>query len=124
MKLTGCHVELHVEDLPAARRFYVEQLGLEIVQDTPALRLLAVRAGPLRLSIFGIDTPAPTPGAVHLVFGSPDLARTMGELEAVGIPLAGLVVDAPGFCRYVEIRDPANNRVEIAEYLRDPLAPV
>jgi catechol 2,3-dioxygenase-like lactoylglutathione lyase family enzyme len=123
MKLTGGHVELHVPDLAAARRFYVEQLGLQVLQETPAIRLLALRAGAMRISIFGTESVSTGPGAVHLVFGSPDLARTLVDLEAMGIPCAGPPVEAPGFCRYVQIRDPAGNLVEIAEYLRDPLSP-
>jgi catechol 2,3-dioxygenase-like lactoylglutathione lyase family enzyme len=123
MDLTSCHVELRVRDLPAARRFYVEQLGLAVLQETPALGLLALRAGGMRLSIFG-DAATPVGAAsVHLVLATPDLERTVHELAARGIDVDGMI-EAPGFCRYVQTHDPEGHLVEIAQYLRDPLAPV
>jgi predicted enzyme related to lactoylglutathione lyase len=121
MELTSCHVELHVSDLNAARRFYVDQLGLEILQETPAINLLAVRAGTLRLSIFGMEAAPSGPGPVHVVLTSLDLDRTVKQMQERGVIFAGAVIEAPGFCRYVQTRDPAGNLVGIAQYLRDPL---
>jgi predicted enzyme related to lactoylglutathione lyase len=117
-------MELRVRDLGAARRFYVDQLGLAILQDTPAIGLLALRAGTIRLSIFGTDAAPLGPGPIHLVLASLDLERTVQALAERGVGLLGPLIEAPGFCRYVQTRDPAGNLVEIAQYLRDPMAPV
>jgi catechol 2,3-dioxygenase-like lactoylglutathione lyase family enzyme len=119
--LTGCHVELHVAELGAARKFYVDKLGLAVLQETPPISLLAVRIGSIRLSIFGDRKDAHQVGPVHLVLGTPDLARQIVILEARGVRFDGPVVEAPGFCRFVQTRDPDGNLVEIAQYLRDPL---
>ena len=54
MHVTDLHFELHVYDLEAARRFYVDQLGLPVLQETPAMNLLAVLVGRSRMSIFGL----------------------------------------------------------------------
>ena len=123
MELTSCHLELHVPDVSAARTFYVDQLGLSILQDTPAIHLLAVRAGNMRLSIFG-DAEAPGPGPSHLVLATLDLDRTITELVERGVTMSGPTHEAPGFCRYVQMRDPAGNLVEVTQYLRDPLVPI
>ncbi len=120
--LTGCHIELHVADLGAARQFYVGQLGLTVLQETPPISLLAVRTGSIRLSIFGDRQGTRQAAPVHIVFGTSDLDRQIATLKARGIQCDGPVVEAPGFCRFVQIRDPDGNLIEIAQYLRDPLA--
>ena len=51
MHVTDLHFEPHVYDLEAARRFYVDQLGLPVLQETPAMKLLAVLVGRSRMSI-------------------------------------------------------------------------
>lgn len=120
--LEGCHVELHVTNLAAARAFYVDQLRLPVLQETAAINLLAVRAGSIRLSISG-DAGHAVSGNVHIVLSTADLATTIEHLEARGVPIAGPIVEAPGFCRFIQTYDPDGNLVEIAQYLRDPLAP-
>lgn len=120
--LIGCHVELHVTNLDAARHFYVDQLGLAVLQETPAIRLLALRVGNLRVSIFGDATNPGGAGRVHLVLGTEDIEGTVDKLMRRGVTFAGPVADAPGFCRFVQTHDPDGNLVEIAQYLRDPLA--
>jgi catechol 2,3-dioxygenase-like lactoylglutathione lyase family enzyme len=121
--LTCRHVELRVTDLDAARRFYVDQLGLEVLQHAPAIQLLALRAGPVRLSIFGGLAKPAAAGACHLVFGVADLDAAIAALRAAGIEAAD-AQEAPGFLRFSAIRDPNGTLIELAEYLRDPLAPV
>jgi catechol 2,3-dioxygenase-like lactoylglutathione lyase family enzyme len=100
----------------------VDQLGLTVLQETPPISLLAVRAGSIRLSIFGDRQGAREASPVHIVLGTSDLDRQIEMLEARGVQFAGPVVEAPSFCRFVQTRDPDGNPVEIAQYLRDPLA--
>ncbi|MDX2209025.1 MAG: VOC family protein [Sphingopyxis sp.] len=119
--LTGCHLELHVGDLVAARDFYVGALGLPVLQDTPAIGLLAVRAGNVRVSIFGGAAGPAGVQRAHLVLATDDLAGTLAQLAARGVHADGPVAEAPGFGRYVALHDPDGHRVEIAQYLRDPL---
>jgi catechol 2,3-dioxygenase-like lactoylglutathione lyase family enzyme len=125
MQIDTCHFEIHVHSLEAAKAFYVDVLGLEILQETPAIRLLAVKAGAVRISIFAnataADVEAASAAGGHVIFRTPQLAATIEKLRRadIGVPE---VSEAPGFMRYVALRDPSGNLVEIAEYLRDPLA--
>lgn len=95
------------------------------MQETPAIRPLAVRAGNIRLSIFGdADRSAGAgAGAGHLVLGTGDLQQTIRQLESRGVRFAGPPTDAPGFCHVVCTHHPDGNLLEIAQYLRDPPAP-
>ena len=53
MQLEIQHVEVHVSSLEKAKAFYADQLGLEILDEMPELNLLALKAGNVRISIFG-----------------------------------------------------------------------
>lgn len=124
MDLGCCHFGLWTTSLAAARDFYVGKLGLAVLQEMPAIKLLAVRAGDVRISIFeGEVTPSGTPAA-NFILRTGDLDATIRRLEARGVVAEGGIREAPGFMRYILIRDPDGHPVEIAEYLRDPLAAV
>lgn len=118
---TAAHLELHVRDLDTARHFYVDQLGLEPLQETPAMRLLAVRAGNIRLSIFARED-APAPGPSQLILATPDLDASIARLAAAGLAVDGPPVTAGTFLRFVTVHDPEGNRIALSEYYRDPLA--
>ena len=63
-------------------------------------------------------SPAPT----DYVLGTDDIEAAVDRLIGRGILFTGQVTEAPGFCRFVQTHDPDGNLVEIAQYLRDPLA--
>ena len=108
-----------------ARAFYVDQLKLPLLQDTPAIKLLAVKAGEIRISIFADRTIEEVTAAAaaggHLILRTQDLEETMRTLRENGVRLSE-VSEAPGFVRFASTQDPSGNRIEIAQYLRDPLA--
>ncbi len=124
MTFTSSHFGLHVRDLASARRFYVDQLGLTVLQDTPSMRLLAVRAGDVRLSIFGDRTDTSGEGPCQIILATENLNAAITELEQRGLSPIHPPVEAPGFMTFVNILDPDGNRIGIVEYLRDPLAPI
>lgn len=124
MIFTSASFELHVRDLTAARHFYVEQLGLPVLQETAAINLLAVRAGSARLSIFGDRTDMGGKELSQLTLGTENIDATIAELRTHGIAVAGTPIEATGFMRFVTIYDPEGNTVGIAQHLRDPLAPI
>jgi catechol 2,3-dioxygenase-like lactoylglutathione lyase family enzyme len=125
MELQLHHVEVHVTSVDQAREFYVDKLGLPILDDMPELNLLAVRAGPVRISIFGgyqpKDPADPQKCGTHLIFRTDNLDETIGELRTRGVHFPGTVVEAGGFIKDIATQDPDGNIVEFAEYLRDPL---
>lgn len=113
---------IRVADLTEARAFYVDRLGLEIIEEFP--RMIAVRAGLVRFSIIGggkkrkqdDDDPPAT-----VMLRVPNLDEAMTDLTSRGVTFQSEVQIAPGFMRYVSILDPDTNEIFLAEYLADPL---
>jgi predicted enzyme related to lactoylglutathione lyase len=128
MELDTCHFEIHVHSLEAAHEFYVGKLGFEVLQQAPPINLLAVRAGNIRISIFAdvarTDVIASARAGSHIIYRTPDLDAAIDGLRKVGIEVPEKISEAPGFMKYVSIRDPSGNLLEIAQYLRDPLGGV
>ncbi len=124
MEIDTCHFTIHVHSIEAAKAFYVDQLGFEVLQETPANSLLAVQAGTVLLSIVAdVSLPevdAAAKAGAQVIFRTPSLEDTVEVLKEVGLQLSS-VSEAPGFMKYVTLNDPSGNRVAIAEYLRDPL---
>ena len=127
MRLELQHVEIHVSSLANAREFYIDKLGLELLEDLPELNLIAVKAGDVRISVFGGYEPNPASVSsrvgTHIILRTDDLEQTIQELERRGVVFTGEIVEAGGFIRDIATTDADGNRIEIAQYLRDPLAP-
>jgi glyoxylase I family protein len=125
MNLQLHHVEIHVSSVEKAKEFYVTKLGLEILEEIPALNLLALKAGSVRISIFGGYEPDRDPFAkkagTHIILRTDDIQKTKEELTKRGVVFKGEIFEAPGFIRDIATTDPDGNVIEIAEYLRDPL---
>jgi catechol 2,3-dioxygenase-like lactoylglutathione lyase family enzyme len=119
----GCsQILLQVADLSEARSFYVEKLGLEVIEEFP--KMVAVRAGDLRFSIFAGGKrryPSDEDQYATVMFRTADLASTMNDWFSRGVEFDGEVEVAPNFMRYVSFRDPDGNQHYLAEYLTDPL---
>jgi len=128
MNLEIQHVEVHVSSLEKAREFYVAKLGLEVIEETPALNLFSVKAGGVRISIFAGYEPNANPfekkASTHIIFKTDDIEKTMKELKKRGVEFKGEIFEAPGFIRDIATTDPDGNVIEIAQYLRDPLKKV
>lgn len=126
MDLAVQHVETHVTSIDRARDFYVNKLGLPVLDDMPELNLLAVRAGSVRISLFAGYEPRSDGDdrkcGSHLILRTHNLDETIEELTGRGVVFHGDVVEAGGFIRDIATSDPDGNIIEIAEYLRDPLA--
>lgn len=108
------HVE-HVDfvsfltrDLPRARRFYTETLGLEV--ETEGESDLELRCGQVTLDIFdpsSIGQPfAPSPAGLALRVDDVDRARA--ELEAKGVRFAGDTL-VTSVCKQAWFEDPDGN---------------
>lgn len=125
MQLTIQHIELRVTSIEKVRGFYIDVLEFEVLDDMPELDLLALKAGDVRLSIFGGYEKASgdvrrSCGA-HLILRTDDLEGTIATLKEKGVQFPYEIVEAGDFMRDIEIADPEGNIIEIAEYLRDPL---
>lgn len=124
MEIDTCHFGLHVHSLEAAEAFYVGLLGLSVLQRLPPAKLLALRAGAVRISIFYDSTveeirEASRAGAC-IIFRTANLTEVISRLQTAGM-IAPSILEAPGFMKFISLEDPSGNRIEIAEYLREPL---
>jgi catechol 2,3-dioxygenase-like lactoylglutathione lyase family enzyme len=101
-------VSFLTQDLPRARRFYAETLGLEI--ETEGESDLEFRAGQVTLDIFdpsSIGQPfAPSPAGLALRVADVDAARA--ELEAKGVEFQGDTI-VTGVCKQAWFTDPDGN---------------
>jgi catechol 2,3-dioxygenase-like lactoylglutathione lyase family enzyme len=134
------HVGVVVDDLAAAKAFFVE-LGLELHGEASlegdlvdrVVGLEGVRSeivmletpdghGRLELSKFhspsaaGDEVPAPnTPGIRHVTFEVDDVDAAVATVQARGGELVGEVVDYEGIYRVCYVRGPEGIIVELAE---------
>jgi catechol 2,3-dioxygenase-like lactoylglutathione lyase family enzyme len=101
-------VSLLVQDIPRAKRFYTETLGLEL--ETDSEHDLEVRAGQVTIDLFNPASQgqpfAPSLGGVALRV--PDVAAARQELEAKGVEFEGPIVET-GVCRMTFFHDPDGN---------------
>jgi catechol 2,3-dioxygenase-like lactoylglutathione lyase family enzyme len=101
-------VSFLTQDIPRAKRFYGETLGLEI--ETEGEHDLEFRAGQVTLDVFdpsSIGQPfAPSPAGLALRV--PDVAAARAELEAKGVEFEGKTKDT-GVCHMAFFHDPDGN---------------
>ncbi len=101
-------VSFLTQDIPRARRFYSETIGLEI--ETEGENDMEFRAGQVTLDIFNpasIGQPfAPSPAGLALRV--PDVAAARTELEGKGVAFDGETVDT-GVCHMAFFKDPDGN---------------
>lgn len=111
-----------VHDVEAARSFYVETLGFEVVQSFPAIAI--VRRGDLDLWLAGPtssaarampDGRAPEPGGWNrAVIEVDDLDDRVRTLARAGVAFRNEIVAGPGG-RQILAGDPSGNVVELFE---------
>jgi catechol 2,3-dioxygenase-like lactoylglutathione lyase family enzyme len=101
-------VSFLTQDIPRAKRFYTETLGLEI--ETEGENDMEFRAGQVTLDMFNpasIGQPfAVSPAGLALRV--PDVAAARGELESKGVGFDGETVDT-GVCHMAFFHDPDGN---------------
>ena len=101
-------VSFLTQDLPRARRFYTEVLGLEV--ETEGESDMELRCGQVTLDIFdpsSIGQPfAPSPAGLALRVPDVDAARV--ELEAEGVEFDGETIET-SVCKQAWFKDPDGN---------------
>jgi catechol 2,3-dioxygenase-like lactoylglutathione lyase family enzyme len=101
-------VSFLTQDIPRARYFYSEVLGLEI--ETEGESDMEFRTGQVTLDVFdpsSVGQPfAPSPAGIALRV--PDVAAARGELESRGVMFDGETVDT-GVCHMAFFKDPDGN---------------
>jgi catechol 2,3-dioxygenase-like lactoylglutathione lyase family enzyme len=118
MKLSCNHITCITKDSRAAKDFYIDKLGLELLDDHG--KFFSARAGDVRLSFFESNEMRGD-GNMRVVLRTNDLEAVIQELAAKGIEPLEDVVEAPGFFKFITLKDPDDSIIHIGQYLRDPL---
>lgn len=109
---------MYVADQEASRKFYVEQLGFEVVRDEemwPGVRWLEVRPRGAQTSI--VLSPAAafkkaSGEGAYLTFACDDIDATVAQLRAHGVSVTDPVVEPWG--TFAHATDPEGHEVQIS----------
>ena len=117
MKLDGIHhVSINVSDVQAAQDFYVDVLGLEVLErpdfEFPGAWL---RSGGQEVHLIGIESGPPLKEQ-HFAFRVDDLDAVRATLEAAGHKCSKSR-EIEGICRQAFTRDPSGNMIEFNQRL-------
>ena len=110
------HVSINVKDVDAALGFYVDLLGMELL-DRPNLGFPGawMRAGGQEVHLLGVDSPPP-PKEQHFAFKVADVDQVKAALKAAAHPCSG-PSEIVGVCRQIFTHDPSGNLVEFNQRL-------
>jgi catechol 2,3-dioxygenase-like lactoylglutathione lyase family enzyme len=112
MRVTGLHhVSINVDDVEAARRFYVDVLGAVERSDRPDFGFGGAWLDVGRQQIHLIEAPVPEDNGQHLALLVDDLDATVAELRTDGIEVGD--ASPVGTGRQAFTRDPSGNLVEL-----------
>lgn len=126
-ELTGIHhVALITADYAASRRFYVDILGAQIIDETwrterESYKLDLRLPGGAQLELFSFPSPPARVnnpeacGLRHLAFGCSDIAAAIERLTALGVPSEPVRVDPLTGKRFTFVKDPDGTPIEFYE---------
>jgi catechol 2,3-dioxygenase-like lactoylglutathione lyase family enzyme len=101
-------VSVLTQDIPRAKEFYGETLGLPI--ETESENDMEFRLGQVTLDVFDPASIgqefAPSPAGIAIRV--PDVATARADLEAKGVQFDGEIVDT-GVCHFAFFKDPDGN---------------
>ena len=101
-------VSVLTQDMPRAKQFYAETLGLPI--ETEGENDMEFTLGQVTLDVFNPASVgqefAPSPAGIAIRV--PDVAAARAELEAKGVQFDGEIVDT-GVCHFAFFKDPDGN---------------
>lgn len=120
------HVALITADYPRARRFYLEVMDAEILNETyreerDSHKLDLRLPGGIQLELFSFPSPPPRPsypeacGLRHLALATPDLDACVALLEARGATPEPIRVDEFTDARFTFLADPDGTPIELYE---------
>lgn len=105
------HVSINVDDVDAARRFYVDVLGLTERTDRPAFAFDGAWLDLGLQQVHLIDAPPPAELGQHFAIAVGDLEAVVAELRAKGVEVTD--PKAVGARRQSFLHDPCGNLVEL-----------
>jgi catechol 2,3-dioxygenase-like lactoylglutathione lyase family enzyme len=113
--ITGVHSTFYwTSDMDAAVAFYKDVLGLDMSarygEDWSEFKLAGTT-----VALHGTRGAAPPHAGATVVFEVDDLDRAMVQLASRGVRFEGEITEVPESGRFVSLRDPAGNLVQIFE---------
>ncbi len=119
------HIAIIASNYEVSKDFYVNKLGFSIIREEyrqPQNDIkLEVQLGNCTMEIFGKQNPDPNPGKPnrcgvwHVCFHAPQLEKTIAELNAVGIAVDPIMVNASNGKRIAFFYDPDGLPLELHE---------
>lgn len=111
------HLFVHVRDLGATRRFYVDLLGLELLVDEGGY----VRIGGGGGFHLGMEQVPEHVGAagIEIVVAVDDVDEAYRRLRAAGVDFESEPTDMPWGARHAWLRDPSGYRLSICSPTAD-----
>lgn len=112
-----------VSDQDRARDFYVDVLGMELIDDRPmgpGRRWVRVRPAGAETAITLVTwfDSMPAGSLTGLVLETDDVEEELQRLQALGVPVEGGLQEAP-WGRYVQLQDPDGNGLILQETAPD-----
>jgi catechol 2,3-dioxygenase-like lactoylglutathione lyase family enzyme len=105
------HLFVHVRDLAAARRFYVEKLGLALLMEE--LGYIRVGGGEgFHIGMEEVPDEIGAPG-IEIAVAVHDVDETFARLRDEGIEFESEPQDMPWGARHAWLRDPSGYRLSI-----------
>ena len=112
MKPAGVHhVSIMVPDVEAARRFYVDVLGLSERSDRPDFGIGGAWLDAGGQQVHLVEGAPPAPAGQHFALRVDDLDAVVDELRGRGLEVRDPMQAGPG--RQTFVYDPAGNMVEL-----------
>jgi glyoxylase I family protein len=105
------HVSLMVDDVPAARSFYVDVLGLHERADRPDFAFGGAWLDAGSQQVHLVEGEVPDDRGQHVALHVADLDAAVAELRARGLKVSD--PSPVGTSRQSFLRDPCGNRVEL-----------
>jgi catechol 2,3-dioxygenase-like lactoylglutathione lyase family enzyme len=110
-------IRIFVTDLPAAKRFYADVVGLDQVGETPDVALFGTQP---QVVLEKADAEAHAEGLVGrftgLSFAAEDADALYGELTRAGVPTHGAPERQPWGGIFVHADDPSGNTITFLQW--------
>jgi len=105
-----------VNDFEGAKKFYGNVLGLKKTFEAQQWAEFAGAEGEQTIGVAVNPKAGKEPGAT-IVLRVEDIEREHKRLETAGVKFEGKIEEIPGIVRLVTFRDPAGNRLQLAQPL-------
>lgn len=116
------HLSYNVSDLNASREFYIDKLGLELINGNE--HFFAAKLGNIRFSFFPGAKKYPIAddaAGMGIILAVEDVQKAKEFITGKEVSLLNDIVEAPGFMKFFTVEDPDGNIVHFGEYLTNPL---